>query len=363
MPLSAVLEANERFDYVTVITILGRLLFFLIGGIVLFTGRSYIALILASIIIMPLQIVLSTAVVGRHDLAKLKPSIQITTWPTLLRRGLPFGIISLFLTIAFSIDTVMLSWFEQDYVVGWYNVAYGLIPSITFFFTGFKRAIVPSLARTYVNDPGQVNRWYYGSVKFILLSSIPIAVGGMIVAFPLIDFLYGQEFLPAAFALQILIWDVPFLMFASFAGNMTTIVSEEKAAAKIYGINTLANVVLNLYAIPQFGLVGAAIVTVITDLIGALQFYFLLKRKMELQSITSIGIRILLASALMGGILLLVGDLNLFLLIGLGAVVYLGLILLFRVINHEELTLLRRSVHRFLAVIRIIPPSDERIHF
>lgn len=363
MPLSAVLEANERYDYLTVITILGRFIFFLIGAIALFQGRSYIALILASLIVMPVQIIVSVALVGRHDLAKLKPSIQLSTWPALLRGGLPFGVISLFLTIAFGIDTVMLSWFEEDNVVGWYNVAYGLIPSISLFFGGFKRVIVPSLARTYVSDPVQVNRWYYGSVKFILLSSIPIAVGGMIVAFPLIDFLYGQEFLPAALALQILIWDVPFLMFASFGGNMTTIVGKENSAAKIYGINTIANVVLNLYAIPRFGLIGAAFVTVITDMIGALQFYFLLKRKMELPPIASMIIRIVIASALMGGILLLARDLNLFILIGLGALVYFGLILAFRLITHEELAVFQRSVRRIASLIRPKSASDERIGF
>jgi O-antigen/teichoic acid export membrane protein len=308
---------------------------------------------------MPIQILISAVLIGRQNLAQLRPSFHFQVWPSILRGGLPFGVISLFLTIAFSIDTVMLSWYEPDYVVGWYNVAYGLIPSITFFFAGFKKAIVPSLARTYVQDPSQVNRWYFGSVKFILISSIPITVGGMIVAFPLIDFLYGSEYLPAALGLQILIWDVPFLMFTSFAGNMTTVTGEEKAAARIYGINTLANVVLNFYAIPRFGLIGAAFVTVITDLIGGLQFYFLLNKKMALPNMTSILLRIIAASALMGAILLLIGDGNIFVLIGLGAVLYLLLIFAFRVIGQEEIKIIRQGIRRISAISHVGATSDD----
>jgi O-antigen/teichoic acid export membrane protein len=82
--------------------------------------------------------------------------------------------------------------------------------------------------------------------------------------------------------LQILIWDVPFMMFSSFCGNMTTIIGAERAAARIYTLNALANILLNMYAIPSFGLVCAALVTVTTDLIGALQFYLLLRRKLKL---------------------------------------------------------------------------------
>ena len=106
------------------------------------------------------------------------------------------------------------------------------------------------------------------------------------------------------------------LVFTSFCGNMTTIISEERAAARIYTINTVANVILNLYAIPRFGLVGAALVTVITDFIGALQFHFLLKPKLHLPNMTWMFLRVLIASVLMGVVVRLAGDLNLFLLIG-----------------------------------------------
>lgn len=346
VPLTTVLTANERLDYVTGLTILGQLIFVLLGAIFLFSGWGFISLIVANLIGVPLQIGLAIWIIRRHHMATLSIQIEPRTWLRLIRSGLPFGIISLTLTIAFSIDTVMLSMYRPEHVVGWYNVAYNLVFSLMIFFGGFKEAIVPSLSRTYVNDPAYVERWYYRSVKIMAIISLPIAVGGMLTAVPLIRFLYTDEYLPSALALQMLIWDVPLLMFTGFCGNMTTIISEERAAARIYTINAVANVILNLYAIPRFGLVGASLVTVVTDLIGALQFYFLLRRKLHMPDMTWIFVRLLIASALMGVVIWLAGDLNLFLLIGLGIVVYGGLVLALRLLDDTEWATIRRLLFR-----------------
>ena len=335
-PLEMVLTANERLDFVTGLSVLGQIVFVTLGAFFLISGLSYIWLIVASLLSFLPQIALGVYLVRRQHNSDLSFQIDPRFWPKLVRAGLPFGIITLTLTLAFSIDTVMLSMFYPDHVVGWYNTAYGLIFSLLFFFRGFKEAIVPSLSRAYVSNPAQVDRWYHRSVKFILLSSLPIAVGGMLVAFPLIRFLYTDEFLVSGLALQILIWDVPFLMFNGFCGNMTTIVGDEHAAARIYTINALANIILNLYAIPRFGLIGASLVTVVTDVIGTVQFHFLLRRKLHLPNMTSVLVRVLVASTLMGVAVSLAGHLQLFILIGLGAVVYGGFALVLRLVDDAE---------------------------
>jgi O-antigen/teichoic acid export membrane protein len=308
----------------------------------MFNGWGFIALIITNLLGMPFQIGLAVWAARRQQLTLYPIQIEPRVWLPMMRAGLPFGLISLTLTIAFSIDTVMLSLYQPEHVIGWYNVAYNLVFSLMFFVSGFKEAIVPSLSRTYAQDPGQVERWYYYSVKSLAILSIPIAVGGTLIAFPLIRFLYTDEFLPSALALQILIWDVPLLMFTGFCGNITTIVSEERAAARIYAINAAANIILNIYAIPRFGIVGASLVTVVTDLIGALQFYFLLRRKLNMPNMTWILSRILLAAALMGLVLLLVSNLNMFLLIGLGIIVYGGLTLGLRLFDDKEWALISR---------------------
>lgn len=345
-PLEVLLTASERLDYVTAETILGQLAFAVLGSIFLLSGLSFTWLIVAGLFSLLPQIGLAFWAARKLHLLSFPFQLTPRTWPTLIKAGIPFGVISLTLSIAFGIDTVMMSRVLPENMVGWYNVAYGLVFSITSLSGGFRMAIVPSLTRTYASDPTAVQRWYYRSVKYALIFSLPIAIGGLLIAFPLIRFLYGAEFLPAALGLQILIWDIPLLMFTSFCGNMTTVISEERAAARIYTINALANIILNLYAIPHFGLVGAALVTVTTDLIGALQFHFLLRHKLQLPNMTWILARVVVASALMGVGIYLIGNLNVLLLIGLGGVAYGVLVLVFQLVDRDEWTLISKLLRR-----------------
>jgi O-antigen/teichoic acid export membrane protein len=342
MPLDTVLWANERMDYLTLMNVISQMTFIIFGALFLFSGFSFIWLIIASLISILPRILIGLWATAKHKLLSFRFEIDPRLWPRLVRAGLPFGLISLALTIDFSVDTLMLERFVSDNEVGWYNVSYGLTRSLLFFFSGFSVAMVPSLSRTYVENREAVQSWYYRSVKFIIMSSLPLAVGGMLVATPLIGFLYTEEFMPSALALRILIWDVPFLMFASYCGNMTTVVAEEKSAARVYVISAIVNVVLNLIAIPRLGFLGASYVTVATDVVISIQFYLLLKRKLNLPNISLLLVRVMAASALMGSLVWTARDLHLFIQIGLGVLVYGMLVFAFRLLDADEKSMLKR---------------------
>jgi len=345
-PLETVLVANERFDYITILGVTVQVCFAVLGSLVLYLGYGLIALVAVGLLAMVPQLLLAVWFVKRHDLLQFRVQFHVRSWPRLVRAGLPFGLISLSLIIARSIDTVILSWYWPDYVIGWYNAAYGLAISLLFLFNGFNTAIVPSLSKTFVSDANRVDIWYYRSVKMIVLISLPIAVGGMLVAYPLIEFLFTDQYLPAAVAFQILIWDVPLLMFASFCGNMTTVVDEERTAARIYFVNALANVVLNIIVIPRYGMIGAAVVTVLTDLLATLQFHFVLSRKLNLPRMLPLLLRVVLAAGLMGVIVAFASQMPLFFQITLGIVAYALFALLFRLLDESDWALLHRLANR-----------------
>lgn len=347
-PLETVLRANEKLGHIAGYNVIYQLVFVVLGSAFLVSGYSYISLIIATLLGFPIKIGLEIWTIRRYQLSRLRFQIQPRLWPKLIRSGVPFGIISLALAVAFSIDTVMLSMFEPDHVVGWYNVGYRLIFNLMFIIGGFEEAIVPTLSRAYVSEPGAVEQWYYRTVKYIIILSLPITLGGMLLAFPLIRFLYKDPFLPAAVGLQILIWDVPLLMFNSFCGNITTVVGEEKAAARIYTFNAITNILLNLYAIPRYGMIGAALVTVVTDFVGMLQFHFLLRHKLNLPDLRTTLWRAVFATIVMGGVVYLIRNWNLILVIVLGAALYGGLALAVRLVDEKEYAVLRGVLRQIL---------------
>jgi O-antigen/teichoic acid export membrane protein len=351
VPLGSVLAADERLGINTIANIVGQLTFIVLGSIFLYTGMSFIWLIIANLLSLIPRIIISIWTIRRLHVSDLPFQLDPKLWPHIIRSGIPFGIVSLMLMIALSIDTVMLSWFTTEETVGFYNVSYNLVIAMMVFFGGFKEAIVPSLSKVYVKDPTQVEKWYYHSVKMIAIISIPITVGGFLIAYPLIRFLYTDAFLPSALGLQILIWDVPLLMFAGFCGNITTIIGAERSAARINTINTAANVVLNLIFIPLYGLIGAAVVTVLTDLISSIQFHFLLRKRLNLPDIKTVVLRVILAAGLMAIPVWMVLDYHVFVPMAVGAIVYFVLIIAFRVVGNQELMFIRKAAQK-LKLIR-----------
>ncbi len=231
-PLEALLTANERFDVIYLMSIAGQMVYVIFGAIFLFSGKSFLWLIIAGFIGLIPPIAIGLWATLKNKILTLQPVFSPRSWGHLVKAGLPFGISSLTLSITFSADTVILSKHFPSEVVGWYRVAYDLVFTLLFFSRGFKEAIIPTLARVHVTDPGEIERWYHRAVRVFTLISFPMVAGGMVLAQQLILFLYQDEYLPAAAAFQILAWDIPFVLYASFGGNITTITRQENRAAR-----------------------------------------------------------------------------------------------------------------------------------
>lgn len=109
-------------------------------------------------------------------------------------------------------------------------------------------------------------------------------------------------------------------------------------------VPAIVSVGLNLLFLPKLGFIGAAIVSVLTEaLVWGIQLYFTRAYLKEVPIIGSM-MKIVLASGLMYGLLLLVKSivhfsptLNVVLYAGLGGVIYGTLILLFKVVDVKEL--------------------------
>lgn len=345
-PLETILTAYERFDVVTIMSVVGQSVYVFFGGVFLFTGKNFLWLIVAGYVGLLPPIAIGLWAVLKNKLISLRPSFTPRNWFPLIRAGLPFGISSLTLSAVFSADTVILSKFYPSNVVGWYRVAFDLVSTLLFFTRGFHSAVVPSLSRIYATDPEEVGRWYRRAVRVFILLSLPLAFGGMILAKSLIVFLYTEEFLPSVKAFQIVIWDIPLIMYASFCGNISTIIRQEKQAARIYTLNAIFNIVSNLIFIPKFGYLAGAVIAVTTDLISAAQFYFLLRGQFNFPNLPSLIIRTVLAAGIMGLAVWFIPIYNIFLSIGIGGIFYFILLFIFRIPDQFEKDLIQSALRK-----------------
>ena len=87
-----------------------------------------------------------------------------------------------------------------------------------------------------------------------------ICVATMLLSRPLLALLFGEEYLPAAEAINIYIWGLPWLVSTQI---LAYCVAKEGHLAQIAAVmlsSVLLNCVLNVYVIPYYGMIGAAVV-------------------------------------------------------------------------------------------------------
>ncbi len=335
-PMDSILRGNERLDILAIFGVISQVLFMILGGLFLYAGFDFVWLVIASVLNLPIMIALHFWSIRRNRLQPPRFKINPALWFSVIRYGIPFGITQLSLSLAFRVDTIILSSYVSEYDIGLYNVAYiNLTLTLIVLATSFNQAITPTLSREYAQNPDAIMPWYFQAVKMMMFLGLPIAVGGMLTADKIIV-LYQSEIAPAALLLAILVWDIPLVLYHSYCGNIAISIKREGAAARIYASMGILNLALNLFLIPRFGVIGAVFTTLLTDIFGASQFYFLFRHAFG----TGLGfkrlIRLLMAAGIMGIVVFVLRDLNFFIVAAVGAGVYLAAVWLLGAFTSEE---------------------------
>ena len=105
------------------------------------------------------------------------------------------------------------------------------------------------------------------SLKYTLVLAIPLGVGGIFLARPLMAWIFGTEFSDGARALRVLFWIIP--ITASRIIYRATLLSHglQRDYLWIALIAATLNTGLNLLLIPDFSFFGAAVASLIGEIV------------------------------------------------------------------------------------------------
>ncbi len=335
-PLDSTLVAWERLDYAAGFSLVNQLVFWSLGTLFLLMGWGFIGLLTATLAGVAVMAALEGRVVFRYirfrDL-----TFSVARWKDVLKAGLPFGVSGLSFSLQGRFDSVLMSIVLTDAAVGWYNVPLQLIYMLMLLAQSVSAAMFPSLTRAYSENQHSIYGIVHRSLKYLLMISLPIAVGGTLVADKLILTLYTEEFVNSIPLMRILIWTLPLLFVSELTGILIMALKYEKEGAKINVSNALLSVVLNLLMVPTLGTIGAATATLIGRSVRLGQYWKLLGSKLLIGTRWPELVRLFLAAAAMGVGLLFMRRFNLFVSIGLGGALYVVALFAFRAVERDEL--------------------------
>ncbi len=257
-------------------------------------------------------------------------------------------------------EILFLGMYRPVEEVGYYNLA-TKIPSMAMALVPMVlgAVLLPTVSEQFGRgDMDKLRRIYVTSGRYLTLLALPLAGAGIALARPLIGVLYGEEYAPAILIMQILF--VPFVMRGI----------SDAAIAVMYGINrpsfvlkigvvlACLNMGLNLWLIPTYGILGAAIGSSVPRLLTLPIYIRFASKQIEARWPVRDSIKIALATLLVGLALFGLQSyvnmlLGLILSILIGPVLYAVLIVLFRIINKEDIAI-------FYRVGSSLPPALRR---
>lgn len=161
----------------------------------------------------------------------------------------------------YRVDQIMISKIAGSDELGIYSAAYKLVEQLLMIPAIISAVLLPQMALNRKNRELTKNRLsqIYGTT---MLASIVVAIPLMLMADPLIRLAFGAEFSAAGGVLFYLMLGVPFLFLANMSGLYFTVFGQERQAFIRNVVGLAVNVALNLFMIPRYGAIGAALSTV-----------------------------------------------------------------------------------------------------
>ena len=274
-----------------------------------------------------------------------KVEIDLNLWKFLIIEAIPLTISSVFLLIAFRVDTIFLQIINGNVAVGLYNAAYGLMTALMFVPLVYVSAIFPMLSRLNVSSKELLKISYEKSVKYLIIIGLPIAVGTTLLASPIILLIYKSGFSQSIVALQILIWSIPIIFINYILGTAINSINKQRQMVKSTFVVMTINIVLNLLLLPKYGYIAASFITVITELASFIFWFHIMNLNGYKIPIHRILIKPIIASLIMGLFIILV-NINLIIVIIISVIIYFVVLLILKTFSEVDIQLIKQMIGR-----------------
>jgi len=144
-----------------------------------------------------------------------------------------------------------------------------LFPSVI-----YQKYLLPKIHRWANHDLPTLHRVYLkGNRLMAVIGLMAMAVVMMLGPYA-IPLLFGAAFAPSAAPLLILAFAIPVRFVATSVGAMLVTQDNMRRKVRYMGAVAVINVILNLLLIPYYGVTGAAIATVLSEMLLLLIYWF-----------------------------------------------------------------------------------------
>lgn len=263
--LSAIFQKFLRTDWIALAELAGKTMLLLSTLWVIMAGLDLLW-IMGTLVVSSGTNFLVNFFASRKYM-KLRLTLNWKTTKEVVKEAWPIALSIFFGLMYFKGDTVILTFFEPEQVVGWYGAPYKILEVLITFPAMFAGLVLPVITNAWQKgDLPRFQRILQRAFDALSLIAIPMIAGTLLLAPEIIQVIAGNEFSNSVPILRILI----IATAAIFVGTLFTylVVALDKQRQMIFGYAFAAVTAIAGYLIfiPRFSVLGAAWVTVYSEI-------------------------------------------------------------------------------------------------
>ncbi len=300
--------------------------------------------------------------ITQHFVRKITPIKYQLDWAickNVFLKALPYGIALILNTVYFRIDSILISLIRGQAEVGIYAVAMRVLEAFAIIPLYFMNSVLPVLTRTLKEQSEKYKLIIKYSFDFLAALGVPLLVGAYVLAYPIVFIVSSPEFLTrlnegfygSDTALKILMFALVFQFLNTLFAFILLAVNKQSKILYINAACVLFNIVGNLLVIPHYGFRGAAVTSVLSELLililtATVAYHYL---KYRINFLTTF--KIIISALLMGVVVhylqpvsyTLFQNSGVLLLVPVGALVYGLLLIATKAVDRDMIRLLLRK--------------------
>ena len=340
---SIIFQVNLRMEY----NIFARLIFRIISAVLIFWVIFSHGTLMQIIIVLVFSEGIKTLITYLFSRKFARPTFEIDfdTWKYLFKESLPIALSSVIFMIYFRIDVIMLSLMVGDSAVGIYSAALKLSEPLTIIPIALMMSIFPLMSNYFETSRNKLVKSYHLSLKYLLIITVPIAIGTTLIADEIILLIYDSPFADSATVLQILIWALVLNSMNFVLSNVLNSINQQKLNTVSVALCAIINITLNFILIPILNYNGAAIATVMTNVVLFIASFYFVSKHFQTLPVHKIIIKPLISGLMMGGFVYYFVDLNIFILVCVAGLIYFSALFALKTFSEEDWNIIKKTVN------------------
>ena len=260
-------QLDYRMGEPSLVFLLSRGLFLILLLLWLGKGLSLPAAIAMQVISEGVGLAILLGMARRHHYPLLPRFFQARV-NQILAQAWPIALAGVFVMIYTKVDILLLQAMRGSEAVGQYSVSMRLVDALAIVPTVFSAAALPLFSHAFTRDIASYRRYVGLSFRLLLYIILPVTVVTALYAGDIIRLFYGPAYAPSAEALRILIWAEIFVYGGIVFDGALVASGRQLMGTFLAAGMALCNILVNLWAIPRYGIVGAATATAISYALG-----------------------------------------------------------------------------------------------